>query len=51
MQPTILNEVTRYVRSNTSALLDTADALRFLIGDGLDAHVRRDLKVINLPWG
>lgn len=40
------NEVTRLVRSNTREILDCPEALRFLIGDKLDAGVKRDIKVL-----
>lgn len=33
------------VRSSTLDVLDTPEALRFLIGDRLDHTIRRDLKV------
>jgi phosphatidylinositol 4-kinase A len=49
MLPVVHNEVTRCIRSNTTALLDVPDALRFLVGERLDANVRRDLKVKQYP--
>lgn len=39
------NEVIRLVRSNTRDVLDVPEALRFLIGEKLDANIKRDLKV------
>ena len=43
---TLNSEVTRLVRSNTREILDCPEALRFLIGDRLDASVKRDIKVL-----
>jgi len=39
-------EVGKLVRSNTVDALDIPEALAFLLGDRLDPHVRRDLKVL-----
>lgn len=44
--PIVQQEVGKLVRSTTLDVLDTPEALRFLIGDKLDPHIRRDLKVI-----
>ncbi|KZP21149.1 hypothetical protein FIBSPDRAFT_788486 [Athelia psychrophila] len=46
---TIQNEVGKMVRSSTLDVLDTPEALRFLIGDRLDHTIRRDLKHL-LLW-
>jgi phosphatidylinositol 4-kinase len=42
------NEVTKLVRSTTRDVLDTAEALPFLLGDRIDSAVRRDLRVCPL---
>ena len=42
---TIRNEVGKLVRSSTLDVLDTPEALAFLLGDRLDSAIRRDLKV------
>ena len=43
--PIIRNEVGKLVRSSTLDVLDTPEALAFLLGDRLDSAIRRDLKV------
>ncbi|KAJ7940268.1 hypothetical protein B0H13DRAFT_2299305 [Mycena leptocephala] len=43
------NEVTKLVRSTTRDVLDTAEALPFLLGDRIDSAVRRDLRHL-LLW-
>ena len=43
--PTIRQEVGKLVRSNTIDVLGIPGALSFLLGDRLDPHVHRDLKV------
>ncbi|KAJ7047187.1 hypothetical protein C8F04DRAFT_987659 [Mycena alexandri] len=45
----VRNEVTKLVRSSTRDVLDTPEALPFLLGDRLDSAVRRDLKHL-LLW-
>jgi phosphatidylinositol 4-kinase len=47
--PVVQLEVGKLVRSTTLDVLDTPEALRFLIGDKLDLNIRRDLKVLGLP--
>lgn len=44
--PAIHQAVGKLVRSNSLAVLDTPEALRFLVGDKLDTGIRRDLKVL-----
>jgi phosphatidylinositol 4-kinase len=46
----VRNEVTKLIRSATRDVLDTPEALPFLLGDRIDSVVRRDLKVGGLPW-
>ncbi|KAF7980170.1 hypothetical protein HWV62_39641 [Athelia sp. TMB] len=46
---TISAEVGKMVRSSTLDVIEVPEALRFLIGDRLDTHVRRDLKHL-LLW-
>lgn len=41
----IRNEVTKLIRSTSRDVLDTPEALPFLLGDRIDSGVRRDLKV------
>ncbi len=41
----IAHEVEKLVRSNTVDALDVPEALSFLLGDRLDPHIQRDLKV------
>ena len=41
----VRNEVTKLVRSNTLQVIDTPEALAFLLGDRIDLHDSRDLKV------
>jgi phosphatidylinositol 4-kinase A len=43
--PGVQSEVGKLVRSSTPDVLDTPEALHFLVGDRLDLNVRRDLKV------
>jgi len=43
--PVVRNEVVKMVRSSTLEVLDTPEALAFLIGDKLDPTIHRDLKV------
>ena len=45
--PVVQNEVSRLVRSSTKEVLDVPEALHYLVGDRLDTHVRRDLKVFD----
>ena len=45
--PSIRQEVGKLVRSNTVDVLGIPGALSFLLGDRLDPHVHRDLKVIS----
>ncbi|KAJ7709476.1 hypothetical protein B0H17DRAFT_1155491 [Mycena rosella] len=45
----VRNEVTKLVRSTTRDVLDTPEALPFLLGDQMDSAVRRDLKHL-LLW-
>ncbi|KAJ6618823.1 hypothetical protein B0H10DRAFT_2217316 [Mycena sp. CBHHK59/15] len=45
----VRNEVAKLVRSATRDVLDTPEALPFLLGDRLDSTVRRDLKHL-LLW-
>ncbi|KAJ6502153.1 hypothetical protein C8R45DRAFT_975566 [Mycena sanguinolenta] len=45
----VRNEVTKLVRSTTRDVLDTPEALPFLLGDRIDSSVRRDLKHL-LLW-
>ena len=45
--PTIRQEVGKLVRSNTVDVLGIPGALTFLLGDRLDPHVHRDLKVVS----
>jgi len=44
----VRNEVTKLVRSTTRDVLDTPEALPFLLGDRIDSAVRRDLKVCGM---
>ncbi|KAF8743615.1 hypothetical protein AX14_001677 [Amanita brunnescens Koide BX004] len=46
---TVRNEVTKLVRSNTLQVIDTPEALPFLLGDRIDLHDSRDLKFM-LLW-
>ncbi|PPQ98140.1 hypothetical protein CVT26_003184 [Gymnopilus dilepis] len=46
---TIRYEVGKLVRSSTIDILDTPEAMTFLVGDRLDSNVRRDLKHL-LLW-
>jgi phosphatidylinositol 4-kinase A len=43
--PILRAEVVKLVRSSTQDVLSTPEALPFLLGDRLDPHFRRDLKV------
>lgn len=43
--PIIQNEVGRWVRSNTRSALAYPGALKYLLGEGLDPSISRDLKV------
>lgn len=43
-------QLEKLVRSNTLDVLDTPEALRFLVGEKLDSNVRRDLKVCVHSW-
>ena len=43
--PIVRNEVGKLVRSSSLDILDTPEALPFLLGDRIDPSVRRDLKV------
>ncbi|KAF7338006.1 hypothetical protein MVEN_02024500 [Mycena venus] len=45
----VRNEVTKLIRSTTRDVLDTPEALPFLLGDRIDSGVRRDLKHL-LLW-
>ncbi|KAF7295444.1 hypothetical protein MIND_01084200 [Mycena indigotica] len=45
----VRNEVTKLVRSTTRDVLDTPEAIPFLLGDRLEADVQRDLKHL-LLW-
>ncbi|KAJ7085721.1 hypothetical protein B0H15DRAFT_846088 [Mycena belliarum] len=45
----VRNEVTKLIRSTPRDVLDTPEALPFLLGDRLDSAVRRDLKYL-LLW-
>ncbi|KAJ7172099.1 hypothetical protein C8R46DRAFT_1258016 [Mycena filopes] len=45
----VRNEVTKLIRSSPRDVLDTPEALPFLLGDRLDSAVRRDLKYL-LLW-
>lgn len=45
----VRTEVGKMVRSSNVDVLDIPEALPFLLGDRLDSHVRRDLKVIHSP--
>ena len=47
---TVRNEVTKLVRSNTLQVIDTPEALPFLLGDRIDLHDSRDLKVPTSEW-
>ncbi|KAI0075272.1 hypothetical protein K474DRAFT_1676500 [Panus rudis PR-1116 ss-1] len=44
--PTVHNEVSTLVRSNTREAIDVPEALRFLVGDMLQTNIRRDLKYL-----
>ncbi|KAF8350539.1 hypothetical protein F5887DRAFT_939764 [Amanita rubescens] len=46
---TVRNEVTKLVRSNTLQVIDTPEALPFLLGDRIDLHDSPDLKPM-LLW-
>ncbi|THH17523.1 hypothetical protein EW146_g3305 [Bondarzewia mesenterica] len=48
-QPVVANEVGRSIRSNTRSVLHVPEALPFLLGDKVDATIRRDLKHL-LIW-
>lgn len=45
--PLARNEVAKLVRSSPLEVVDTPEALPFLLGDRLDPNVRRDLKVFS----
>jgi phosphatidylinositol 4-kinase len=47
--PFIRNEIGKLVRSSTLDVLDTPEALAFLLGDKFDPAIPRDLKVRNVP--
>lgn len=46
--PIIRQEVGKLVRSNTLEALDTPDALPIFVGERLDSHLRRDLRVCHV---
>lgn len=43
--PAVINEVTRLIKAHPSAVVDSPEALKFLLGDKLDRSLQGKLKV------
>jgi hypothetical protein len=44
--PAVVNEVTRLIKAHPSVVLDSPEALKYLLGDKLDRSLQGKLKVI-----